>query len=272
MIRQSFAIALVMKMVFACPLAAQRLPVDDSLGVSVGVSSRLLWRGLTLSDRAGLETGASLPLRRILRGLQLELRGWTALAERDRFKGGDQYAAALHYQIPFRGAPHPASMVLRFAEYWNPDIDLIATGASKHAEELGARGIIDVGVEALGIRTVRFELDAARQVGSRRATWISAGASASAGTVFDRVETTHTVAAVLRTVVRAGDLAGLPGTPTTGFGFQALDMGLDLEHRLSGPLKSYSLSSTLRFGMLARPESRGPTFGWVGVRESLLFF
>lgn len=119
---------------------------------------------------------------------------------------------------------------------------------------------------------MRFELDAARQVGSRRATWISAGASASAGTVFDRVETTHTVAAVLRTVVRAGDLAGLSGTPTTGFGFQALDMGLDLEHRLSGPLKSYSLSSTLRFGMLARPERRGTTVGWVGLRESILFF
>lgn len=272
MIGRALAIAIVMKMIFAFPIAAQRLPVDDSLGVSVGVSSRLLWRGVTLSDAAGLETGASLPLRSVLRGLQLELRGWTALSDHDRFKGGDQYAAALHYQIPFRGVPHPASVVLRFAEYWNPNIDRIAMGAAKHAEEFGARGTIDVGIEALGVRTVRFELDAARQVGTRRATWVSAGASASAGTVFDRIETTHTVAAVLRAIGRAGDLAGPPGTPTIGFGFQALDLGLDLEHRLSGPLKSYSLSSTLRFGMLARPERRGPTFGWVGVRESLLFF
>ncbi len=269
---KSLAIAIVMKMAFACPLDAQRIPVDDSLGVSAGVSPRLLWRGLTLSDRAGLKTGASLPLRSILRGLQLELRGWTALAERVRFKGGDQYAAALHYQIPLRPMPHPASVVLRFAEYWNPNIDRIAPGTAKHAEELGARGIIDVGIEAIGIRTVRFEIDAARQVGSRRATWVSAGASASAGTVFDRVETTHTVVAVLKAVGRTGDLSGPPGTPTVGFGFQALDLGLDLEHRLGGPLKSYSLSSTLQFGMLARPERRGPTFGWVGVRESVLFF
>lgn len=269
---KSLALAIVACAGSVASLEAQRLPVDDSLGVSAGLSSRLLWRGLTLSDAAGLETGASLPLRGVARGLQLELRGWTALADRDRFRDGDQYAAALHYQIPLRGVPHPASLVLRFAEYWNPGIDRIAPGTAKHAEELGARGIIDTGIEALGIRTLRLEFDAARQVGTRRATWISAGASASAGTVFDRVETVHTVAAVLRATGRAGDLAGRPGTATTGFGFQALDLGLDLEHRLSGPLKSYSLSTTLRFGVLARSERRGPTIGWLGLRESLLFF
>ena len=265
-------VAIVAIAASADTLTAQRLPVDDSLGVSAGVNSRLHWRGITLSDAAGLETGASVPLGSVTRGLQLEVRGWTSLAERERFKGGDQYSVALHYQIPCRSAPHPASLVLRFAEYWNPNIERVAPEAARNAEELGARGIVNVGIESLGIRTLRLEFDAARLVGQRKATWLSAGASASAGTVFDRVENVHTVAAVLRAVARAGDLAGPSGTPTTGFGFQGLDMGLDLEHRLSGPLKSYSLSTTLRFGMLARPERRGPTVGWAGIRESLLFF
>lgn len=272
-IRRHLLVAIAAIAASAGPLAAQRrLPVDDSLGVSAGIVSRLLWRGVTLSDAAGLETGASVPLSSLVRGLQLEARGWTSLSDRDRFESGDQYSAALHYQVPFRGAPHPASVTLRVAEYWNPNIDRIAPGEPKHAEELGARGIVDVGIESLGIRTLRLELDAARQVGTRKATWLSAGASMSAGTVFDRVETVHTVAAVLRAIGRAGDMTGPAGTSVAGFGFQALDLGLDLEHRLSGPLRSYSLSSTLRFGMLARPEQRGATVGWVGLRESLVFF
>jgi len=272
MIARSMAIVIIGMAGLAVPGGAQRLPVDDSLGVFAGVSSRLVWRGITLTDAMGLETGASLPLSSAVRGLQLELRGWTALADRDRFSQGDQYSAGLHYQFPVRGAPHPASYVLRFTEYFDPGIDRFSAGTAKHAEEIGAKGILNLGIERLGVRTLRLELDVATLVGRRRGTWMSGSASISAGTTFDRVETVHTVSALLRATPILSDLADLAGETNTGFGFHALDLGLDVEHRLGGPLMSFSPTTTLRLGVIARPGSRGPTIGWLGVRESLLVF
>ncbi len=46
----------------------------------------------------------------------------------------------------------------------------------------------------------------------------------------------------------------------------------DLEHRLGSPIRSFAISSTLRFGFLSRATRIGPDIGWVGLRESILFF
>lgn len=255
-------------------VGAQPLPVDDSLAAFVGVDSRLLWRAVTLADGAGLEAGISLPLRPILRGLQLELRGWTAIQNRDRFRDGDQYAGSLHYQIPLQRAPGATSLVLLYTEYWTPTNRI----APHHTEEVGLKLLHDFRIPQEGIRTIRTELDAEKDVGRRLTNWIRASAAASLGTTIIKVdstantETRHTIQATLIAAISASDLNHSTETAGPEFGFDTGELEFDLEHRLGSPTRSFAISSTLRFGFLSRATRIGPDIGWVGLRESILSF
>lgn len=257
------------------PAGAQRLPVDDSLGAFVGVDSRLIWRAVTLADGLGLQSGVSVPLRSLARGLQLELRGSTALENRDRFRTGDQYAASVHYQIPLQRPPASTSLILLFTEYLTPH-SLIS---KDHSEELGLSLLHDFRIPQQGIRTIRTALDVAKDIGYRHTTWLHGSAAASLGTTIIKIDTTaqtetrHTIMATLIAGLSASDLGGSPsGLAGPDFGFHAAELELDLEHRLGNPERSFATSTTLQFGILSRAARVGPDVGWVGLRESILFF
>lgn len=253
----------------AVPAAAQRLPIDDSLGISASLNSRLLWRGITLADAAGLETGLAIPLRPILRGLQLEVQGWTSIAERSQFRQTDQYAGSLHYQIPLRRPPRSVSLVLLYTEYLRPNADQ----PLDHSEEIGAKALVDFVLPQFGIRTIQTELETARDIGRTRTSWVHGAATISIGTTIDRVETVHTISAILKSAVSASDLSGpMMSKNRTAFGWRTAELELQLEHRLSGPARSFALTSAVRLGVVLRPADFGPDIGWTGLRESILFF
>jgi len=257
---------------FASPAGAQ----SDSTALSLGVTSRAIWREATLADGTALESGASLALGRVapaLRFTQLELRGSTALARRARNEAGDQYSAALHYELPLAGAPHPSSLVLMATGYLNPSVDRVVAGAAKHSEELGALAFTELGLERLGVRTLRLQLEAARDVGRRDATWLRAEASATAGTTIDRVTTRHTLVATLRVAGGASDFAErAAGDPRPAFDLDGVDVGLELADRLSGPTWSDAVTTTLIVATALRASRRGPDVGWVALQESVLLF
>ncbi len=257
------------------PARAQRLPVDDSLGAFIGLDSRLIWRSITLADGIALETGIGVPLRQIARGLQLELRGWTTLENRDRFRDGDQYAGSLHYQIPLRRPPGATSLVLLYTEYWTPNSDPLA----QHSEEFGLKLLHDFRIPAAGVRTIRTEIEAAKDVGRRHTEWVRGSAAASLGTTIIKVdtvtasETRHTIMLTLIAALSVSDLNGsASGQGGAEFGFDSGELELDLEHRLGNPAKPFAISSTLRFAYVSRAARIGPDIGWVGLRESILFF
>ncbi len=257
------------------PAGAQRLPVDDSIAAFVGLDSRLLWRAVTLADGVGLQSGVSIPLRPLARGLQLELRGWTALESRDRFRYGDQYAAGVHYQIPLRRPPGSTSLILLFTEYLTPHSRI----SKHHSEELGLSLLHDFRIPQQGVRTIRTTIDVAKDIGRRHTTWLHGSAAASFGTTiikFDttaQTETRHTIMATLIAGLSASDFSGSPsGQAVSEFGFDAAELELDLEHRLGNPERSFATSTTLRFGFLSRAARIGPDIGWIGIRESILFF
>jgi hypothetical protein len=257
------------------PAGAQRLPVDDSLAAFVVIDSRLLWRAVTLADGLGLQTGVAVPLRPLARGLQLELRGWTALESRDRFKLGDQYAVSAHYQIPLQRPPASTSLILLYTEYLTPHSQV----SPHHSEELGLSLLHDFRIPQQGIRTIRTALDVAKDIGHRHTTWLHGSAAASLGTTIIKVDTTaqtetrHTIMATLIAGLSASDFGGSPsGQAGTEFGFEAAELELDLEHRLGDPERSFATSTTVRFGILSRAARIGPDIGWVGLRESILFF
>ena len=257
------------------PAEAQRLPVNDSLGAFVGVDSRLLWRAITLADGWGLQSGASVPLRALARGLQLEVHGWTALENRDRFRFGDQYSASVHYQIPFQPPPASTSLVVLFTEYLTPNSPL----SRDHSEEIGLSLLHTFRIPTAGVRSIRTALDVAKDVGYRHTTWLHGSAAASFGTTIIKVdptagtETRHTIMAILIAGLSASDAGGSQsGLAGSDFGFDAAELELDLEHGLGNPERPFATTTTLRFGLLSRSDRIGPDIGWVGLRESILFF
>ena len=273
MIKRSLVVLLAAGV--ATPAGAQPLPVDDSLGAFVGIDSRLLWRAVTLADGLGLQSGASVRLSSLARGLQLELRGSTALESRDRFRYGDQYAASMHYQIPLQRPPASTSLVVLFTEYLTPHSAI----SRDHSEELGLSLLHTFRIPAAGVRTIRTALDAAKDIGYRHTTWLHGSAALSFGTTIIKVDTTaqtetrHTIMAILIAGLSASDLGGGPsGLASADFGFHAADLELDLEHSLGNPERPFATTSTLRFGLISRSSRVGPDIGWVGLRESILFF
>ena len=254
---------------------AQPLPIKDSIGGFVGIDSRLLWRAVTLADGWGLQSGASVRLPSLARGLQLELRGWTALENRDRFRFGDLYSASVHYQIPFQPPPASTSLIVLFTEYLTPNSPL----SRDHSEEIGLTLLHTFRIPTAGVRTIRTALDVAKDVGSRHTTWLHGTAAASFGTTIIKVdptagtETRHTIMAILIAGLSASDAGGGPSVlARQDFGFDAAELELDLEHGLGNPERPFATTTTLRFGFLSRAERIGPDIGWIGLRESILFF
>ena len=252
--------------------SAQRQVRDDSLGVMLGIQSRLLWRDISLADAPGLYSGIAIPLSKLRLPLQLELRGWTALADRPLAGLGDQYSAALHYQRILADRPHPRSIVFGYTEYWNPNVHNPIPPRTPNTRELSISGLFDVGIPQQGIRTVHLRFDAARDLAREKATWLQSAASASIGTAIQRGDTFYSLSAILRAALSASDSQGprMPA-PRPDFGFHAADVGLDLQLRSQLPIADIDATSTLQFGTSIRADRLGPNVGWVGLQLSLLF-
>lgn len=252
--------------------SAQRQVRDDSLGVMVNVQSRLLWRDITLADAPGLHSGIAIPLSKLRLPLQLELRGWTALADRPFAGLGDQYSAALHYQQILADRPHPKSLVLAYTEYWNPNVRNPIPPVTRSTREVSVSGLFDIGIPQQGIRTVHLRFDAARDLARENATWLQSAASASIGTAIQRGDTFYSLSAILRAALSASDFRGprMP-TPRPDFGFHSADFGIDLQLRTQLPIATIDATSTLQFGTSIRADRLGPNVGWVGLQLSFLF-
>ncbi len=251
-------------------LAQKRVLVpDDSTGAMVGVGSRLLWRDITLSDALGLQSGLAFPIRFRRLPLQLEIDSWTTIAKRSTRGFSDQYSASVHYQWILADRPHPKSLVFGYAEYWDPIIRPSNPESLANTRELSASGLFDIGVPQLGIRTIHFQLDAARDLARENATWVRGGANASIGTTFQGTHSDYSLAAVLGAAVSASDFRGprMPG-PRPGFGFHSADVELDFQIRARK--SAFDATTTLQLATAFRASRLGANVGWVGLRESLL--
>jgi hypothetical protein len=251
---------------------AQRrlLPVDDSLGASVGLVTRPVWRAVSLGDETAIISGISFPLRFLTRGLQAELTGTTNLT-RDALRTTDQYSGSVRYQIPLRSAPHRRSLVIGTTNQWAPDA---APSLSEHTIEATGALLWNVGIEKLGIRTLGLTLDAARDLRRENATWLSAGATISGGTTFPRVSIEHAIIAILRVALSASDYNGplLAEIPHPRFGTHSADAVLEVEYGRRRPAGSMAIRTALQVGATARNRRLGPDVGWLGLRWSALFF
>ena len=252
-------------------LSAQKrvLVPDDSIGAMVGVASRLLWRDVTLSDALGLHSGLAFPIRFRRLPLQLEIYSWTTIAKRSTRGFSDQYSASVHYQWVLADRPHPKSLVFGYAEYWDPIIRLSSPESQANTRELSASGLFDIGVPQLGIRTIHFQMDAARDLARENATWLRGGANASIGTTLQGPHSDYSLAAILGAAVSASDFRGprMPG-PRPAFGFHSADVELDFQIRARK--SAFSTTSTLQLATAFRAKRLGANVGWVGLRESLL--
>lgn len=252
-------------------LSAQRrvMVPDDSIGVAVGISSRLLWRDITLADAIGLKTGVAFPLRVRRLPLQVELEGWTALARRSSRGFSDQYSASVHYQRVLANRPHPKSLVFGYTEYWNPIVRPRNPGNEPDTRELSISGLFDVGVPQKGIRALHFQLDAARDLARENATWLRGGANASIGTTLQGTHTDYSIAAILGAAVSGSDFRGprMSGA-RPAFGFHSADVGLDFQIRARR--SAFDATTTMQLGAAFRASRLGPNVGWTGLRESLL--
>lgn len=253
-------------------VAAQKHVPDDSAAVMVDVESRLLWRDISLADAPGLHSGIAFPLSRLPVPLQLELDGWTALADRPRAGLGDQYSAALHYQWILADRPHPKSFVFGYAEYWNPNLRGFGPPRRRGTRELSVTGLFDIGIPQQGIRTVHFSLDAARDLARENATWVQGAANASIGTTVQCTDTFYSLTGILKAAVSASDFRGplMPG-PRPGFGFHSADLGLDFQIRGQLPIAQVDATTTFQFGTSIRAKRLGADLGWVGLQLSFLF-
>ena len=253
------------------PLFAQKFVPDDSAGVMVGVQSRMLWRDINLGDAPGLLSGIAIPLRVLPVPLQIELNGWTALADRPSAGLGDLYSAALHYQWIITDRPHPKSFVLGYTEYWNPNLRNLTPPRSRGTREVSVSGLFDIGVPHQGIRTVHLRLDAARDLARENATWLRGAASASIGTTVQCTDTFYSLSAILLTAVSASDIRGprLPGARPS-FGFHSADVELDFQIRAQLPVVPLNATTKFQFGTSFRAERLGADVGWVGLQLSFL--
>ena len=242
---------------------------DDSIGAMVGVESRLLWRDITLADALGLRSGVSFPVPVPRFPLQVEVDGWTALAKRSSRGFSDQYSANANYQWVLANRPHPRSLVFGYTEYWNPIRRPVVQPNRASTRELTASGLFDIGIQQLGIRTVHFQLDAARDLARENATWLRGAANASIGMAIQGARTDYSLAAILGVALSASDLRGpLLSGPRPAFGFHSADAQVDLQFRKRMP--SVDASTDLLFGTAIRAKRLGANVGWVALRQSFL--
>lgn len=253
----------------AAELPAQKHVPDDSIGAMLGVDTRLLWRDISLADAPGLESGIAYPVRFPQFPLQLELDGRTTLAKRSSKGFSDQYSAIIHYQWILTDRPHPKSLVFGYTEYWNPIIRPSNTQSRAHTRELSASGQFDIGIPRQGIRTIHFQLDAARDLARENATWIRGAANASIGMTIQGTRTDYGVAAILATALSASDLRGPRiSRPRPAFGFHSADVELDLQ--LRARMSALDPTTTLQFATAKRAKRLGADVGWVALRQSFL--
>ena len=271
--RISLGVGFILALMCGAPTEArgQRrvLVPDDSIGAMVGLESRLLWRDITLADALGLRSGVSFPLPASRLPIQLELTGRTALAKRSSRAFSDQYSASAHYQWVLANRPHPRSLVFGYTEYWNPTVRPVFPSISANTRELSASGLIDIGIERLGIRTVHFQLDAARDISRENATWLRGAANASLGTSIQGARSDYSLAAILELALSASNLRGpLLPAPRPAFGFHSADAQLALQFRKR--MASVAATTDFLFGTAVRAKRLGANMGWVGIRELLL--
>jgi hypothetical protein len=251
--------------------AQKRVKVpDDSIGAMVGIDSRLLWRDITLADALGLQSGVAFPVRVPSFPLQVEVDGWTTLAKRSSRGFSDQYSASAHYQWILVDRPHPKSLVFGYTEYWNPITRPTNQPRRANTRELNVSGLFDIGIQQLGIRTVHFQLDAARDLARENATWLRGAANASIGTTIQGSRTDYSLAAIFGFALSASDIRGpLLSGPRPAFGFHSADAELDLQFRTR--MSAIDATTALLFGTGVRAKRLGAKVGWVGLRQSFLF-
>ncbi len=166
------------------PLAAQDLPVLDPRSAELALATRTLWRSMTLTDAVSANAQLALPLfgsPGLLNGVQLEIRSWNALEDRDRFRYADQYAATARYLHRIGDASRTQYFSIAYTEYLNPLLDPPTTDESKWNGEVGLGVALETGIPSMGVPAIHFYGDLAHEFLRSDATYARIGASHTAG-------------------------------------------------------------------------------------------
>lgn len=253
------------------PLAAQDLPAPDPRSGQLALVTRTLWRSMTLTDAVSANAQVALPLLRspgLLDGVQLEIRSWNALEDRERFRYADQYAATARYLKRIGDASRTQYVSIAFTEYLNPELDSPVTDESKWNSELALGVALETGFPSVGVPAIHFYGDLAHEVMRSDATYARVGVSHTIGA--------GSIAATVNLSVSASDYPSLlfsRHAPEPSFGFHSADG--DVAVRYSWPrsrLSSYALKTGVAVGGSLRKSRFGPKVGWAEIRQLIQIF
>jgi hypothetical protein len=267
----SFSVLLQCALLRVEPLAAQDLPVLDPRSAELALATRTLWRSMTLTDAVSANAQLALPLfgsPGLLNGVQLEIRSWNALEDRDRFRYADQYAATARYLHRIGDASRTQYFSIAYTEYLNPLLDSPTTDESKWNGEVGLGVALETGIPSMGVPAIHFYGDLAHEFMRSDATYARVGASHTAGV--------GSIAGTVALSVSASDYPSLlfrMHQPDADFGFHSVDGSLRV--RYSWPrsrLSSYALKTGLAVGGSLRAARFGPDVGWAEIRQIIQIF
>jgi len=253
------------------PVGAQDLPVLDSRSGQLALVTRTLWRSMTLTDAISANAQVALPLMGspgLLDGVQLEIRSWNALEDRERFGYADQYAATARYLNRIGDASRTQYLTVAFTEYLNPKLDSPTTDESKRNGELSLGVALETGFPSVGVPAIHFYGDLAHEFMRSDATYARVGVSHTIGA--------GSIAATINLSLSASDYPSLlfsRHAPEPSFGFHSADG--DVAVRYSWPrsrLSSYALKTGVAVGGSLRKSRFGPKVGWAEVRQILQIF
>ena len=252
-------------------LSAQDLPAPDARSGQIALVSRTLWRSMTLTDAISFNTQVALPLfgaPGLLNGVQLEGRSWNALEDRTRFRYADQYALTARYLKRIGSSTRAQYVSLGYTEYVNPNLPSGTGALDKWNGEVGLGVALETGFPTLGIPSVHFYGEVARELQRSEAT-------------YARVTASHTVgagalSATATLSVSASDYPSrllVAQQPSQDFGFHSVDGELAVGYTWPrSRLSSYATVTSLMLGGSLRAERLGPKVGWIGVRQFIQVF
>ena len=243
---------------------AQDLPSPDPRFGTLSIASRDIWRSMTLADAISVQALVAIPVFGTpgdLNGLQVEGRSWNPIENRSRFRNADQYAVTARYLNRIGPKARQDYLSLSYTEIVTPNAQ-----AAVGEVELGASG--ETGFPSLGIPSIRFYGEAARELQGSKATFATVGATHTIGT--------QSIAATIALSVSASNYGANPRvrySPSQSFDFHSADAAFGIAY--SWPrdrLSSYATKTVLTAHGSLRADRLGPNVGWVELGQFLQMF
>jgi hypothetical protein len=243
---------------------AQDLPSPDPRFGTLSIASRDIWRAMTLADAISVQALVAIPVfgtPEDLNGLQVEGRSWNPIENRSRFRIADQYTVTARYLNRIGPKARQDYLSLSYTEIVTPNAQ-----AAVGEVELGASA--ETGFPSLGIPSIRFYGEAARELQGSKATWATVGATHTIGT--------QSITATIALNVSASNYGANPRvrySPNQSFDFHSADGAFGIAY--SWPrdrLSSYATKTLLTAHGSLRADRLGEHIAWVEMSQSVQFF